>query len=240
MSMHEIEDLVEGSIRVLDAHTSADDDRVRDAFAKLYAFQQEFDCGFTHLRVMDILLRRRFTYRFPREQHPDYAQQREFFDGLDEFAFLGPPKQAREAWNDDEFPIDTDNSDDEGYFDPPHVYCDAGSALWRRMVAVGRLSGADAAELRRPPLIEVVEQVVVAAEKADDRTLIAMWYGFGPHDLIAVPVLDELREMPALRHIREIVRRTDALSVELAYDHRPSDDLLELDEVAAWWFRLDD
>ncbi|WP_216913658.1 hypothetical protein [Nocardia noduli] len=39
MSDHMIEDLIEGSIRLLDKHFPADDRRVRDRIAALYRFQ---------------------------------------------------------------------------------------------------------------------------------------------------------------------------------------------------------
>jgi hypothetical protein len=58
MSMHEIEDLIEDSIRILDVHQPPHDPRARAWFATLYGFQSCFDCSFIHLRVLDILLRR--------------------------------------------------------------------------------------------------------------------------------------------------------------------------------------
>lgn len=68
MSDHEVEDLVEQSIRALDScHPAADDVRVRDWIGALYRFQDRFDCSFTRFRVREILLRRGFTFRFRRE-----------------------------------------------------------------------------------------------------------------------------------------------------------------------------
>ena len=63
MSQHELEDTVADSVRVLHEHHHGDDHR--DLFVALYAFQAGFDCGFTHGRVLDILVARRFTYRLP-------------------------------------------------------------------------------------------------------------------------------------------------------------------------------
>ncbi|MFJ5774616.1 hypothetical protein [Streptomyces sp. NPDC093094] len=88
MSMHEVEDLVTDSIRLLDRHAAADDPRVRDRFAALYGFQDGYDCSFTHFRVMDILLRRRYTYRFPLDHHPDHAERSAYFDALTDFTAL--------------------------------------------------------------------------------------------------------------------------------------------------------
>ena len=60
MSMHEIEELQEVSIRLLDRIEGLDH---RSMFKRLYDFDALFDTGFTHFRVMDILLKRRFYYR---------------------------------------------------------------------------------------------------------------------------------------------------------------------------------
>ncbi|MGW4532181.1 hypothetical protein ACWEOI_14645 [Nocardia sp. NPDC004340] len=88
MSMHEIEDLVERSVRVLDARHPGADRRVRDWIGELYSFQGGYDCSFTQFRVMEILLGRGYCFRFGIEEHPDYRGRREFFDGLQEFTAL--------------------------------------------------------------------------------------------------------------------------------------------------------
>ncbi|MEU0986100.1 hypothetical protein [Streptomyces sp. NPDC005953] len=81
MSLHDIEDLVADSVRLLDVHTEPGDPRVRDWFAMLYDFQNGYDCSFTHFRVMDALLRRGYTYRFPIDRHPDYGERATYLDG---------------------------------------------------------------------------------------------------------------------------------------------------------------
>lgn len=68
MSQHDIEELVESSIRLLHAHDAEIDHR--SAFCALWKFQERFDCGFTHFRVMPLLLERRATYRFTPDVHP--------------------------------------------------------------------------------------------------------------------------------------------------------------------------
>ena len=166
MSDHEVEDLVEESVRALDACHPADDTRVRDWIGALYRLQDRFDCSFTRFRVTDILLRRRFTFRFRPEDHPDYGERRAFFDTLSEF------RPLRDA-------VEGDDSGwlEDGYFapDPPFVHCDAGTALWHRMVRTGRLTGPDAVPLREIPLIDALQAVAAAGEALDDPTLIAAW-----------------------------------------------------------------
>jgi hypothetical protein len=232
MSMHEIEDLVHASILVLDK-ASGDDDRLRDWFVRLYEFQNTYDCSWTMGRVEEILIRRRHTYRFPVSAHPDYALRQSFFDGLTGFTELSDPDSVfdeDDGWG---------NALDDGYFDAPWLYCEAGTALWRRMVATGHLTGADAAAPRPVPLIDVVLAVAAAAEKDGDAELIALWWGLGP-DAIAEhePFLSEL---PAAIAFREIVRRSGALSVPLPDGYRPSDERLDAldDDRETWWYRLE-
>ena len=236
MSLHEIEDLVHSSVLVLDAHHPEDDDRLRDWFVALYAFQRRFDCSHTQGRVIDVLLRRRHTNRFPVDQHPDYAQRRDFFDGLTEFTGL------REFDEDDD---DFDGYDDEledGYVDPPWLYCEAGTALWQRMVDEGRLQGPDAVAPRRTALIDVVLAVAAAAEQDGDVELIALWHGLGHGMLVGGNPLtvEDLRRISAVAQLRQIVQRTGAWSAPLPDGYRPSDDELDAldDERESWWYRV--
>ncbi|PTL79602.1 hypothetical protein [Vitiosangium sp. GDMCC 1.1324] len=263
MSMHEIEDMVEGAVRVLDKRAAADDLAPRSQFARLFQFQEGYDCSFTHFRVMDLLLARHFSYRFAVTEHPDHAARKKFFKGVKEFTFLHDnPKDDTGEGEDELSPM-------AGYIEPPHLYCDAGSSLWRRMVEAGKLKGPDA----EPPvpllLIDVVHEVMLGAEAEGDRELIAMWFNLGPRalfrelftrqlrkgdlvarnpftgkdiiaeeDFVAARAFtpEELQAVPQAARVREIARRTNALAVELAYDYRPPPEVLKDDPVDAWWW----
>lgn len=229
--MHEIEDLVFESVLLLDKHHPADDGRLRDWFVSLYEFQFTFDCSITQGRVRDILLRRGHTYRFPIAEHPDYPARRAFFDGLDDFTDLHEEE--------DELP---ENELDTGYVDPPWLYCEAGSELWRRMVDAGRLTGADAVAPRRVKLIEAAVHVAAAAERTGDVELIAHWYGLGPEILVGGLILDtdELLETPGVAEFREIVERTGALEIELPDGYRPTDEQIEMmdNDLERWWYSI--
>ncbi|XVV12560.1 hypothetical protein ACQP2X_48575 [Actinoplanes sp. CA-131856] len=223
MSMHEIEDLVHLSVMALDRHHPAGDGRVRDWLVALYEFQRGFDCSHTQGRVEDILIRRRHTYRFPVGAHPDYPERRAFFDGITEFTEL------RET--DDEH---QDDSLEDGYVDPPWLYCEAGTALWRRMV--------DDEPPRAVKPIDLAAAVAEAAEAQGDVDLIAGWYALGHQTLVggAVFSVEELAEMPAVAALRAIVVRTGAMSVELPPGYRPSEEELEMldDELESWWYAV--
>ncbi|MEU8896327.1 hypothetical protein [Nocardia sp. NPDC048505] len=212
MSMHVIEDLVEGSIRVLHAVAPAPDGGVRDRIAVLYDFQDGYDCSFTHFRVMEILLARRFSYRFAVSEHPEYDSRRAFFDGLTDFTALG---EGDADWL------------DQGYVDPPHLYCDAGTALWRTMVGDE--------PLRRVPLAQVVLEVVRAAEKVRDVELIAMWHALG-YQVLADVWVEEPRETPAVREIHDIAHRTGAAVYDLPDGLRPPPEYYDDDPIESWWY----
>ncbi|MFD5552958.1 hypothetical protein ACFWIA_03860 [Streptomyces sp. NPDC127068] len=237
MSVHEIEDLVADSVRVLDRHASPGDPRVRSWFATLYRFQSGYDCSFTHFRVRDALLRRGYAYRFPVEQHPDHAARPERFDALTGFTGLrtfdedAPDFAGYDSWLED------------GYVDPPFLYCDAGTALWRRMVAAGALRGADAVPPARTPLIEVVREVAVAAEEVREHALIATWYAFGCAALLGGPAgcpydVTELPELPAVRDLRAMVRRTDTLPLARRSPFAVPVEFAEEHDLEAWWWQL--
>ncbi|EGX61536.1 hypothetical protein SZN_02332 [Streptomyces zinciresistens K42] len=237
MSEHVIEDLVADSVGVLDAYAGVGDPRVRDWLAVLYGFESAFDCSFTRFRVLDVLLRRRFTYRFPVHRHPDHAGRFAYFDGLTQFTALRTFDEDASGFGGDESWLE------DGYVEPPFLYCDAGTALWRRMVAAGELSGADAVPLRRTPLIEVVREVVVAAEKEQDRELIGLWYGFGCGTLLGGPAgcpwdVEEVAEMPAVRDVRAVVRRTDALSFAAQSAYACPVESADDQDLEAWWWQL--
>ncbi|ANZ41369.1 hypothetical protein BBK82_40830 [Lentzea guizhouensis] len=233
MSEHLIEDLVADSVVVLDGHAGEGDPRVRDWFAALYDFESGHDCSFTRFRVMDVLLRRGYTYRFPLDRHPDHSARPDHFAARTEFTALrefdedAPGFAGYDSWLQD------------GYVDPPWLYCDAGTDLWHRMVTAGDLTGPAAAPLRRTRLVEVVREIAVAAEEHQDRELIGLWYAFGCEALIGTALdVAELAEMPAVQDLRAIVRRTDALP---AAQESPCGCPIEAaadEDLEAWWWRL--
>ncbi|MGW1927903.1 hypothetical protein [Streptomyces sp. NPDC001919] len=235
MSEHVIEDLVADSVRVLDRHGPGDESRLRDQIAVLYHFESGFDCSFTKFRVMDVLLRCGSTYRFPLDRHPDYGKRAAYFDALTEFTGLrafdeeSPDFAGYDSWLED------------GYVQPPLLYCDAGTDLWRRMVDGGELRGPDASPLRSVPLIDVVRDVAVAAEKEQDRDLIALWYSFGCETLLGGPAgcpfhIDELAAMPSVQDLHAVVRRTDTLSLASRSPYAAPVEYANAEDLETWWW----
>ncbi|MFI5916261.1 hypothetical protein [Dactylosporangium sp. NPDC051541] len=223
MSMHVIEDLVSDSIQALDKLAPADDDRPRDWFTALYAFQRDFDCSNTMGRVEEILVRRRHTYRFPQADFPEHV-------GITEFTELGPGFDEDDAY---------DPGLPDGYVDPPWLYCEAGTPMWQRMVEAGRLEGPDAVP---PHAIRLVDVVLELARSGDDPELIALWYGLGHANLVGGTPLtpEDLEANPSVRELRALMVSTGAAAVELPEGYRPTAEQLEVldDELETWWYDL--
>lgn len=230
MSNHLIEDLVESSIRAL--HDAAHARRLRDHIAALYRFQEGQDCSFTRFRVLEILLEHGFSFRFELSAHPEYESRRAFFDGLREFTALAEP---------DEDGRDDDTWLDQGYADPPYLYCDAGTSLWHTMIERGAISGADAEPPRKVRLLDVVREIVDAAAVSGDIELIALWHALGYSTLLDDEVwLEPAPEIPALAAIRDIAVRTGAVSFDLPEDYRQPLWFIEDDEIERWWAGVDE
>src|SRR5262245_10550552 len=223
VSMFELESLVEDSVNLLDG-SGIDPWELRSLYANMYEFEGRWDTSFTHLRNLDQLVAARFVYQFPLADHPDYEAHREYFDGLTDFAFIEVG----------------DEGGDGGYTEPPDLYFDAGSPLWRRMVELGRMEGPDAEPPLQIPLPEVGLRVATLAEQRGDRELIAQWYRLLVIEMDFEADPAELAEDPTLTALREMVRRTDALSLPMFGSMLSDPDPASLEKYPAlrWWYAL--
>lgn len=224
MPMHEFEDLVEMAVKRL-AQSGLSRKRLRSLYFNLFELEARFDTSFTHFRTMPELLAARFVYCLAPSEHPLFERARDYFEGLDAFCFVDPPLEGE--------------GDDGSYFKPPYLYCDAGSALWQRLVELGRLGGSDAQPPEALPIQQVLEEVARVAEEAKDVRLIAYAYRLLLWDLLD----SDLRELEgdlAVQRLRDTVRRTRALELELDVgalrDPTPAD--LAESEVVRFWFDL--
>jgi hypothetical protein len=210
--MHEFEDLVEESVRVLDKSVLNGQMDLRTFFWRLYEFQACWDTGFTHFRVIDILLKHRFVYRFELNQHPDYSHYQHYFDNLKEFTFIKlVPDQP---WHEKTNPA-------AGYYKPPFLYCDAGSPLWKRFVESGLLSGQDAVPPNKEiSLIEVAKETVAEAERqcdAGDDGFIGfseIWYYLLGAQLYSVLKDEELDQLKYNSDLIEFLRSIQRLQAK--------------------------
>ena len=63
MSIHELEYLVEDTIKVLDSCITDETLDLRSIFHQLYEWQGAWDTGFTNFQVIDILIKHRYSYQ---------------------------------------------------------------------------------------------------------------------------------------------------------------------------------
>lgn len=109
MSMHEIEDLIEITIRTLHSSDIPVSEK-RQLFANCYRLQAYFDTSYTHFRLMDILLENDYmqTYRiddFPlAKKYPDYYQDLKSKD----FEYLNEYPEDQQVQSDVEHDINAD------------------------------------------------------------------------------------------------------------------------------------
>lgn len=235
MSMHEIESLVELSVYCL--HESQDDslDR-RSLFYSLYDLQSQFDTGFTHFRVMDLLIQHHFVYTFPITAHPAYTQHQAFFDTLaatQKFSFIYTQPEAE--WDEESNPV-------AGYANYDHqqqtyiLYCDAGSSLWEGMVANGTLQGADAVAPKKTDVFTLALCIAKAAAQQQNKDLLNSWYLLLPFMVMAAEQEGEPIDYKALETILDLVVANDAIFEE---GLPPADELPEggeLGKFCAWWY----
>ena len=237
MSMHEIEALVEYSIKTLAEQAGADID-IRSAIWRLYEFQEQFDCSFTHFRVMDELLKHRFAYKMATSRHPRYSEPeiQQYFNELDDnHAFINVDPLAE--WSSTNNPM-------AGYIRDGRLYCDVGSPLWHELVAKGELSGTDAEPPQPLSLEKVVLAVLQRAEAMVDGTwLIQEWFSIYPYwfPFDDEEALRELQVNPDVAAMRTIFRR-----LNLHPTTPGSDEPMEFEnsgfpksEMAQWWFDLE-
>ncbi|MBT2771671.1 hypothetical protein J7J47_05395 [Halomonas sp. ISL-60] len=234
MSMHEFEDLVEMSINCLDQageHSSLD---LRALFWNLYQFQEAWDTGFTHLRVIDTLLKHKFVYQFEISHHPEYSDHKAFFDSIQDFTFVSLYPEGKR---------DSQKNPTAGYIKPPYLFCDAGSLLWQRFVDLGVLIGNDALPPAKINIVDMVKEVMIAAAAQNDRELVSIWYtALGVHlwSTSSEEEQEDVKKNPSLEVIRAIAQEKKALEIDPGYGFfaQPTPDLIEEDPFLTGWFQI--
>ncbi|WP_079470332.1 tetratricopeptide repeat protein [Chitinophaga ginsengisegetis] len=235
MAMHEIETLVELSVLCLDKSQEEELDR-RSLFFNLYKLQQQYDTGFTHFRVMDVLIKHHFVYTFPVTAHPAYAAHAAWFDALaasKKFSFIYEEPTAE--WNQETNPVAGYANFDfatQSYI----LYCDAGSALWAAMVANGTLTGDDAIAPEKMDTFPLAHEVAEAAGEQKDKDVLGLWYQFLPYLVMEAEQEGEPIHYKALEAILELVVANDAIPDE---GLPPADELPvggELGKFCKWWY----
>ena len=234
MSMHEFEDLVEMSVRCLAQSQTKDSPTLRSLFWNLYQFQEEWDTGFTQLRVLYILLEHRYVYRFDVAEHPDYETYKSVLDGLKDFDFIS--LNPEQKWNQKTNPT-------AGFYQAPYLYCEAGSSLWQRMVETGRLQAEDAQPPAQIDIVELTKAVVDEARGQGDKALISMWFtalGVYVFSFYSDEQLEAFKLNPSVKEIKQTVKSTKALKSDAGYGYlkQPTRKQIKEFPFMVWWYKL--
>jgi hypothetical protein len=234
MSMHEFEDLVETSIRTLARNASRSPHELRALYWNLYEFQDLWDTGFTKLRVLDLLLAARHTYRFHLSEHPDYQRFFDVFQNINNFSFVDV--DPTQKW-------DAEHNPTAGYYKPPHLYCDVNSPLWCRFVQRGVLTGEDALFVERQNPIDLASTVVEDAFIQQNFDLIAWWHALlAPYLFMNFDEEEHNKHVAhaSLRLVKQRFYQTEAHSIQLpdyGFLRRPPPDQVASSAFLTWWFQ---
>lgn len=207
MSMHEMEALVECSVAVLAAAQPVPAD-ARDLCYSLYEMQDQFDCGYTVLRVQEELEKLRYLYRIPPCRLPEQERaQIAALDGQD--GFIG---------------------------DDPQIFYDAGgglacitagSPLWEKLCRAGRLTGADAEPVRLIPALEMAQRIAglaCAAEEGLAAQTMGLWYALFPAFLVMESGGEDEALSPPMRALRDRLATPAALAFAAGWRLLPGPD----------------
>jgi hypothetical protein len=258
MSMHEIEDLVESTVRLIAASAPASGLDLRTLFWNLYNYQSGFDTGNTLFRVAPILVKHRYLYALPLDSHPDFARMPAYFAAVrtkeGENVYLDPSR----PWEETDNPVAGYYCDPvrrwgepwciengwEAFLRQPLLYCEAGSPLWKRWVDNATLKGPDAEPPARVDRVRLFRVVIEEAVLQRKRELAAEWYQVGiPYELAWVneSELRSLKSDPDLNAIRALTveHRLHAVPVVRGFMDMREADNEELLPFLAWWIPRD-
>lgn len=160
MSYHEIENLVEDSVHLLEG-TELSAAEQRKIIFNLYNFQNRFDTSYTVLRCFPFLEKIGFIKKLPIDQHPDYRQNPDYLKNLEDSDWI------LSDINDEESDV---LFQEDGYIFPQY-----GSQTWERLLATGIWKEAPEkpAEI---PVIELVAQIIQLAKEYENIPLMHNFY----------------------------------------------------------------
>ena len=136
MSMHEIEDCIEESIRVV-SRSDVPVSEKRNMIYSLLRLEEYGDCGFTNLRTLEEMMDCQCTFVFDKTEMYDYEANRGYYDGLSKKGGCsqGAPYTL----------VARDAVTDEWVRHDDKVCIDSGSEAWLGMVAAGAIADKGAA-----------------------------------------------------------------------------------------------
>ncbi|GAA6142626.1 hypothetical protein NBRC116584_24440 [Hydrogenophaga sp. 5NK40-0174] len=164
--MHEIEDLVEDSVRLVDRSDLSRQDKI-SLLNALYRYQELFDTSYTHFRVMDMLLASGYVKRMALADHPDYsthaAELEALMEGEEEGDWIPASMEAPDAGG-----VYAQRESGQVF-----VYCEAGDTCWRRLKAAGQTGDVPAPMPMTVP--QLVRQMTALSESLGETSLLLTW-----------------------------------------------------------------
>ncbi|WP_075556717.1 hypothetical protein [Parabacteroides timonensis] len=186
MSMHEIESLVEYSVKTV-AAASPTPPLAKSICSSLYQLQSHFDCGYTVLRVREELERLGYLYLLPPEQLPE-PERSEAMKLVGKGGFFTKGT----------------------YFDAVtnRCYITVDSALYQKLLSLGILPAETSQEIQSFSPLELIEAIAPLASKqsAQDSQVatdtLGLWYGLFP----VIYLMTGYDEKPDNERIQKLLR----------------------------------
>ena len=177
--MWEIESLVEDSIRVVANHSNISISEKRKLIYNLYKTQDQFDCSFTHFRVMKLLLATGYAKSILVENYPTYQQHLAFFEDIQQKRFEYIYEKIGHPWS--------DTNQVCAYWDKNtnKIYYDCTSSLWPQLEQIE-------VPTSMPPMV-LAGQIVSLAHETKHKELIYHWAAFSIlYSYYFYPTIDDL------------------------------------------------
>ena len=196
MSMYEIEALIENTIRVINKGERPDSQK-RNLIWNAFKLQNNFDCSFTHFRLMDILLKNKYVQTFEPKDFPLFDTYPDFFKDLNDKDFEWINKHPNKAWS--------KINDSIAYWDRQSgkIYADYGTPYYS-------LFPDEKCKKIKP--LDFGLQMIVAADKHQDMANIYDWTAFMIFYLLDYfPTTKSLEELKQgyFDEIKSIVKQYD-------------------------------
>ena len=160
MSYHQVEDIIEDAINMLD-RADLVSNKKRDLIYNLYRFQDRFDTSFTRFRVLSALEDCHYAYQLPIDKHPSYVSHKSLFNTYSIDAG-------------DWIPVDFSETGHSVYIQGKRLFFEAGDVFWE--IIKKQLPKADQESPEQMALPLVFYTLLQLAEQQKETLFIKRWY----------------------------------------------------------------
>ena len=196
MSMWEIEALMENTIRLIDK-SNFNPPQKRNLIWNTYHIQEQFDCSFTHFRLMDVLVNNDYVQQYSINDFPMSSTYPDFFTELPSKKFEWINENPTKSWS--------ENNQAMAYWDKKSskIWVDFGSKFYTQHKE-------EAPEKYEPLQLGYV--IIKEANRQQDKSIIYDWTSFMVNYLLAFfPSNKSTAELKKLyfSEIKEIFQQFD-------------------------------